>query len=293
MQMTNRLGLPAPIAEALSRSDEDYDGHSSDITVTGLINPPRINALRKRHRADIVEDVSEQLWRLLGTATHYMIDKSSGAAVLAEERLSVSVNGWTVSGKIDLLCQYVNDYKVTSVWAFLLGDKPEWEAQLNAYDLLLRTHGHDAPDGLRIIAILRDWKKSDYLRDPSRYPAAPIMIKEVPRWSPEEQVQWMTDRVKLHQAAAEQPDAALPMCQPEERWQSETTYAVMKEGNKRATKVCATEGEAETFIMQQAKPGQFDLVERPGACRRCAEYCDVAKFCDFGRQVLAEAEALV
>lgn len=291
MKFTNRFGYPESIADALRRSDEDYDPGHADISVTGLISPPMIVQLRKRHADELEEDVSQQLWRLLGTSCHYVIEKSTAAAeTLFEERLYLKVAGWIVSGKLDLICRdgWVNDYKVTSVYSFLLGHKPEWEQQLNAYDALARANGHEAPAGLRIIGILRDWTQSEKLRNPSQYPDAPLRIKEIPRWEPEEQIQWIASRVELHQRYNALPIQDVPVCTEEERWQDPPKYAVMKSGNQRATRVFDTEAAAEEFIEQQSKPEAFEVSYRPSVPRRCVGYCDVARFCPYGKIAIEE-----
>lgn len=293
MNMTNKLGLPRAIAEAMERSNENYDGHGRDgFSVSQLIGPPIITQLRKRHAAEIVEDVSEQAWRMLGTSVHYMIEKSSEAtSVLFEQRLSIDAGGTMVHGKPDSICNdgYLNDYKVTSVWGLLLGDKPEWEAQLNMYDLLARMNNHQAPSGLRIIAILRDWKHSERLRDPGQYPASPIMVKPIKRWPADKQIAYLFERLELHkQAAAAESVDAIPVCSPEERWQDPAKFAVMKGQNKRASRVLDSEEAAYEWIVEQDASNAYRVEERPSVPTRCLRYCDVREFCPFGRELTPE-----
>jgi hypothetical protein len=88
-----------------------------DISVTGLILPPRIRQLEIRHSDEIVEDVSEGIWRLIGSVGHKILERADTTNHLAEERLTARVAGWTVSGKADLLGpdMVLDDYKFRSV----------------------------------------------------------------------------------------------------------------------------------------------------------------------------------
>ena len=60
--ITNKYGLPSSLYNALA--NDPYVG-GGDISITRLIAPPRIVALRKRHEAEIVEDASDRIWSLL------------------------------------------------------------------------------------------------------------------------------------------------------------------------------------------------------------------------------------
>jgi len=65
---TNIANLPAPLVAAITYSD--YDGESYDITASGLVTPPRIRQLMKRHSKEITEDVSDRIWALIGSVGH-------------------------------------------------------------------------------------------------------------------------------------------------------------------------------------------------------------------------------
>jgi hypothetical protein len=76
------------------------------------------------------------------------------------------------------------------------------------------------------------------------------------------------------------------VCSREERWQRDTTFAVYRGQNKRATKVCGSDDEAARYIARQ-KTGQWRVERRAGEAVRCQDYCEVAPFCRFGKRVLA------
>ena len=101
---------------------------------------------------------------------------------------------------------------------------------------------------------------------------------------------FVIDCIKSHSNA--QMDAemgeSLPECTPDQMWEKPTTYAVMKEGNKRATSVHATEEEAQEAL--KMVKGKASIVIRPGERTRCETFCSVNRFCSQYQQYLKEKE---
>ena len=97
-----------------------------------------------------------------------------------------------------------------------------------------------------------------------------MQVIDVPVWTMEETERYAAERVGLHKQA-EQGDEI--ECTEEERWYSGTTYALMKDGGKRAKKVASTVAELGDI------PDGHYVEERPGVSRRCEGYCEVAPFC--------------
>lgn len=275
MKITNEYNLPQPIVRAVT--NDPYTRGGAHISVTGLISPPRKRILEARHDEKISVDASERIWSLLGQSVHHILERSGGDGVLTEERLSIDVNGWRVSGQADLLeaDMTLSDYKVTSVYSFLLGDKPEWEAQLNMYAHLYRRNGFE-PKRLQIVAILRDWTSSKAAE--ADYPKAPCLCVEVPMWPDEKAAAFIAERVGIHQAADARADHDLPACTSAEMWERPTTYAVKKVGGKRAINggVCTTMDEARR--VQGQNPGT-EVEVRAGERVRCERFCNAAPFC--------------
>jgi len=282
MTYTNKHGLPQPIYEALTRDPYRRVG---DISVTQLIKPPLMVQIEKRHAGDIVEDASDRVWSLLGQSVHAIIERQDHTDRLSEERLVAEVFGWTISGKPDLLepDDTLTDYKVTSVWAFLSGVKPEWAAQLNMYRWLYMQHGF-TPKALQIVAILRDWIMRKAETDRS-YPDCQVHVVPVEVWTLERIGDFIRERVHLHQAADNVPVDGIPVCTPAERWEKPTVWAVKKRGNKRALPggLCGSRDAAEAVASLKGFP--CDIEERPGECTRCLRYCSAAPFCPYGRRV--------
>ncbi len=284
MILTNVHGLPAPFVQAAT-----YDSYHKvgDISITGLIKPPRVRILEKRHDAEITEDVSERVWLLLGSAVHAVLERIDSDNHLLEERLTAEVDGWTISGKPDLLDPggILTDWKVTSVFSFLLGDKPEWTQQLNLYKWLYSQSNFEVSK-LQIIAILRDWSKNRAKREED-YPQTAIHTVEIPMLDIAAIDQTVRFLVHLHKTSEDLPDDQLPECTPAERWERPTTYAVKKEANIKAFRVFEDEAQAKALLEEKGKG--WIVETRPGASIRCQDYCLAAPFCNFYQATLKKA----
>lgn len=270
MKLTNLFNLPQPIYDAVA--NDPYTKGDSDYSITGLMKPPRMVALEKAHWNEIEEDASDRIFSLLGQAVHTILERSERIAI-AEKRLYASIDGVRISGQTDrivVLDRLVQDYKVTSVWKILKGEYEDWAAQQNAYRWLLKENGYDI-EALQIVAILRDWSKRK-ARTEDKYPVAQIAVVELPVWPLERTREMLRLQIAQHEAAK----VNLPLCTPEEKWQDPGTWAVMKPGAKRATKLCSTLEEAERY----ACGGSFEITRRISDPRRCFDYCRVAKFCE-------------
>lgn len=285
-KITNKAGLPAALVEAVT--NDPYHAGGADITASQLGNPPQLVALAKAHADDIVEDASDRIWSLLGQSVHVILERASTRGELAEDRLSCEVEGWTVSGQcdnLDLRSGVLTDYKVTSVWSVVFGDRVhEWEAQADTYAYLLRKHGHTV-NALQVVAILRDWQRSKADRDD--YPS--LMVQRVPLtlWTQDEALDWITKRVRLHQQAQHSlaHDMPLPACTPEEQWAKPTTFAVKKKKRVSAVRVLPSRDDAWAYCRDKGlaenggdslKAG-YSIVERPGEQVRCnGGYCAAA-----------------
>lgn len=276
MRITNRLGLPDPIVQAVA--NDGYSGPRSTrenvISVSSLEKPPRQRRLEKLHADELEEDASARIYSLLGQSIHTILERANVDGI-AEARLTMEVEGWTVSGQFDhftLNGGILSDYKLTSVWSIKDGGRREWAGQTNTYAHLLRKAGYTV-NVVRVVAIGRDWRKNEALRYASSgYPADQVSIVELPLWTPEQCDAYLRERVRAHQAARE----ALPICTPEDRWQRPPTWAVVKDGNKRATKLCASENEAKAVIGEAPK---MHIEFRPGLAVRCSQYCSVLAQC--------------
>lgn len=282
MNITNNTNLPEPIYQALTRNS--YSRGDSNRSVTQLIDSPRVRILRKEHADEITEDASEMVWAVLGTAVHKMFEEQDADGHTAEERLFVDVDGWTISGAIDLQVSsddntvILYDYKCTSTWSVIFG-KDEWHTQLNLYAHLVEMSKPYTVSGLRIVVVLRDWMETKANTDKS-YPQSPIQVIDIPLWDYEKRDAYLRERVKLHSDAEFErlTGGDIPPCLPAERWAKPSTYACKKPKNKRAVRVFDSMEEAEKYCADNAG---LAVEVRQGEFTRCVRnFCRVAEWCD-------------
>ncbi len=218
---------------------------------------------------ELEDDISNRLWLLLGKAVHYVLEKGAPEEARAEEKLTYEIDGFTLVGITDLLHNTeLSDYKITSVYSFLLGDKPEWENQLNCNAFLYRMAGFQV-DSLKIYAILRDWQasKADVLN--LDYPIIPFKEVSISLWPVEGQERYIRSRIEAHKIEN-------PQCSNEERWLRGEKWAVYKKGAKTAFRLFDTEKEAKGLAKTD---NVFEIQHREGIFNRCEKYCLVSKFC--------------
>lgn len=291
MHYTNKNSLPSGIYEALVK--DTYDGvkdEQDSISISALINPPLQRQLYIKHNAEIVEDASDRLWSVFGSAVHAVLDNVSDEGRLKEHRLTQVVDGIKVNGQPDLFDiknGVLEDYKVTSVWSLVFSGesgKVEWERQLNCYAWLLRKYSYTV-NKMQIIAILRDWNKSNAQKDED-YPRSPIQIIQIKDWGFATQERYIMERVSAHKSAQEVPIEQVPICGDTDRWFKPGKFAIQEEGKAKATKLTDTKEEAEKFVsgMTEKARKNVTITERKGIDTKCANYCSVARFCSYGKQ---------
>lgn len=228
MHVTNKTGLPAGLVRAIT--NDPYSSGGADITASTLADPPLLQALKRKHWDYLEEDAAERIWALLGQAAHVIAERGATKTpgVESETRLSMDVLGWKLSGAFDHFdpqSGVLSDYKVTSVWTIVYGDRiPDWEKQLNTLAHLIDLDADDdtpAVQGLEVIAILRDWAQRDVGRV-KNYPESPAITVSLRLWSFAEQRAYIEERVRLHQEAralaAQDEEHAIDPCTDDERW---------------------------------------------------------------------------
>ena len=277
MKVTNKYGVPAPLVTLATR--EYYSKGAAQYSVTELLSSPRIRRLREQNDSEMESDVSDMLWSMLGSALHVVMERGQTPGYITEERLFKEVDGVKISGAIDIQQEVgggivIIDYKFTSAWA-VMNAKIEWEQQLNLYKWLVETVKGKPVKGLRICALIRDFNRRDYREG---YPAAPIHMVDIPMWSTHEADKFVKSRLESHRESKVDQDLgdALTECTPEERWMSETMYAVKREGRKTAIRVFKSMEEA----TQLAEKEKGYVETRLGEPKRCTgNYCGVNQWC--------------
>jgi hypothetical protein len=289
MKITNNHNLPDAFLNFAR--DDKYSRGKADISVTTLIDGPRIRLMKDLHDEEIETDVVDMIWALFGTAVHHVLESADDPAnVQVEERLYAEIANWTLSGALDHQevlpdgTVQITDYKVTSAWSVILG-KVEWERQQNCYAWLVENslagaNRQKKVSKLRICAILRDWQRRRAQFD-KEYPQSPIVIVELPLWSEKEREDYIYDRIDVHQSAQMDYDLydKVPLCSDGDQWAKPNQWAVKEKGKKRALKLWDSEEDANEHVASSDK--KLEIEFRKGDKTRCeGNYCNVAEFCE-------------
>jgi hypothetical protein len=281
MKLTNKFNIPQTFVNVLRRPT--YTKGGANLSVTQLINSPKIVSLTAKHQGELEEDVADMVWSIFGSAVHSILEHGKDDNHIVEQRLHAQVNGWNISGAVDLQIDseagtQIRDYKTTSAWA-VMNEKAEWEQQLNIYAWLVEIVRNVKVIDLGIVAIIRDWSRRDALTRDS-YPEAPIKELPIKLWTMDERMAFISERIELHSACdfALETGDDLPPCTPSEMWEKPAVYAVRKKGGVRAKSLHSTQEEADDALAALGKDYELDL--RPGERTRCANFCPVNQWCD-------------
>jgi hypothetical protein len=294
MKLTNNFGMPETILNVIARPQ--YSKGKANMSVTELLNSPRIVQLKRKHWDELTEDASDMVWSIFGTAIHNILEHGKGDNHVVEERIHIELDGMRISGAIDLQELtpegiILSDYKTTSAWA-VMNEKQDWHNQLNSYAFLVEVAKKIPVCKLQIVAIVRDWSRRDAATREG-YPKAPIVVIDIPLWPLEQRLAYVRDRISLHGDALfeMETDGDMPDCTPDEMWEKPTTYALKKEGNVRAKSVHETSEAAEKALAdatEKAKKGEKFLIEvREGDRTRCSSFCQVAGMCSQYKKYLS------
>ena len=277
MKITNKQGLPAPLVALLAR--DFYTKGASQYSVTELMSPPKIRRMREQYDEEMEVDATKLIASQLGTFMHARLEKKSVDGYTNEERIFHSIDGITISGAVDLQEHTDNwiviiDYKFVKAWS-VMKSKDDWVTQLNIYKWLVETVKKQKVCGLKICAIIKDYTAHSTQEN---YPEAEAVMIDIPMWDSVTTETYVRKRLEMHRAAkqAQEFGEDLEPCTDEDRWMSETIYAVKREGRKTAIRVFKTIEEANEL----AEKEKGYVEERKGEPRRCiGDFCGVSKWC--------------
>ena len=281
MKITNNQNLPAPLVALLSRNY--YSKGDSQYSVTELMSPPKIRRLREQYDAEMEIDVTKLIASQLGTFMHGKLEAKEVEGYTNEERIFTEIDGVVISGAIDLQQQFeggvvIIDYKFVKAWSVmqaLARNKDDWDIQLNIYKWLVETVKRVPVKGLQICAVIKDYTPH---ANQENYPEAEAVMIDVPMWDSVTAEAFVRKRLEMHRNAKMNHDFGeeLQPCTDEERWMSETVFAVKREGRKSAIRLFQTLEEA-TELAEKEK-GYVE--ERKGEYKRCTgDFCGVSKWC--------------
>ena len=285
MKLTNKFSIPQTFVNVLDRPT--YSKGKANLSVTQLINSPKIVALTKKFDDELEQDVADMVWSIFGSAVHQILEHGKDDNHLVEERLHANLDGWKVSGAIDLQIVHpdgidIRDYKTVSAWA-VMNEKIEWEHQLNIYAWLVESIKKVPVKSLGIVAIVRDWSRREAAGTNLYYPKAPVREIPIKLWPMEDREAFVRSRIQAHSDCEFQlnTDGKLPDCTPQEMWEKPTRYAIIKTGNIRAKSVHDNLQDAQWAIQDIKKENRRDyqIEVRPGSRTRCESFCPVSNYC--------------
>ena len=295
MIITNKHKLPKQfVSFAEKQLNETLHLDDKTYRVTSLLKGYKEAILLNRYRNDIVIDVSNLGWMLFGTAVHSVLRKNNeDEREIKEFRVAKSFNiaGEEISliGHVDLYNEITNtltDHKTCSVWKYIYRTYEEWSEQLATYGMLLKDIGILVEEG-RCIAVFRDFninkaKQSLNYPQQSMLEISFVFNDEIFEQQEEIIIKKLT-KIREYEKLA---DDDIPECTPEERW-NYPTYAIIKKGNKTATRVFDKKIEAEMYYETMKKNTEYEIVKRDGKNKKC-EYCFPKHFCNFYKNNVEE-----
>jgi len=283
--ITNKLRLPQQLVNMAKR---DYKFEPNEYRVTQLLKGIRETILERRHYHEIEQDVSDMIWLLFGTAVHSIIEHHKEADhEFKEERIKIRIGNYILSGKFDLYnaeTKTITDYKTCSIWKVVNGDYEDWRRQLLIYAYMLQSIGFPV-EKAEIIALMKDHSKSqakikaDYPKQPVQKITFTFTEKDFA-----EIESWLHQRFEEIAKAEKLPDDELPLCTPEERFNSGDKFAVMRKGRKTALRVLDSYEKAEEWM--EYNGGDYIEV-RKGEDKKCQDYCSACEFCNYYKEVVA------
>lgn len=347
MKYIERPDLPNVIIDAIkdpyyARELGEYLGRVKTkangrfISSTTLPTPPRSRILRERYDDRIIIDpVDGNFWKLLGNTVHNILEHHSRPNDIVEHRIGIDmpvrIGKRTVTAHVhckpDILVwqEYsggksiyqMHDYKLTSVYAVMRGEKFEHHAQLNVNRYLaLRAYPNIEIPVIGNLFLFRDYKPSMY-KEGGDYPKSHAVFVEVPIWSDEKVEEYISERATMHFGSESLSDERLPLCSESERWVDPTFYKVFKkdkDGRPQFRSKFRSESMVEVTewmnrdenAFERAKdpatkkvipdkadlsrPIDYEVKEVLGKSGRCA-YCEAARFCNQRQAELARIAA--
>jgi len=314
--ITNSGNIALPMAVWLAADDYDLVPKVKTISATTLLKPIKSLVLSQAIAEQDLEidiDVEDLIASRVGTAVHSAVQNAwenhlesaliqlglpkkarelvrlnpelpldpNNHNVFIELRSTRELNGWTISGKFDLVENgQVEDVKTTSVWNWMLGSNDaKYALQGSIYRWLnpkLITE-----DTMKVHFIFTDWKAAEYTRKKKDgYPPRKIMTRTLPLKSLAEIESFISSQIRKLEIYLGKPESVIPPCTPEELWQKPTKWAYYANyenmGKTRATKVFDSSHDALQRQMLDNPPGAVE--KRPGEVKFCP-YCPAYPIC--------------
>lgn len=312
MKVINDLNMPEHAFKAICLRQGRTERPKLDfIGVSTLLGAPLPRFLYARYFDQIEVLASETMNAIQGQLGHLLFDKIE-TETQTELHLKTDFEGtllYGIADYYDAKLKTLGDVKfrqVNSVTAGNISKDDYLEKQLNVYHWMARRMGFDV-EHLQGDIYINGWVRYKAIGE-SNYPKAPYQKIILPIWKEAFATDFIRERIAVHNTEGirllreigsantvsdEDTDrldyamSCIPVCTDKERFTQPTKYAVMKEGQKKAVKLCATMAEARVYISGQSETmqGKLSVAERKGGHMKCLFYCDVKQFCPHVKKV--------
>lgn len=278
MRITNKMNLPAAFVNAVNvrRHNEPHC-----FSATTLNKGAKEIILTDRHFDEIEIDAADQVWAVLGTAVHSIMEAQKDEN-FHEEKFKVAVGDSFVTGQVDsydMEHATIFDWKTASVWKIQFADFSDWRAQGMTYAWLLKKSGLDVKKCV-FVAMLKDHSKIKAKTDAS-YPQLPVYRYEfdVTEEALAETEKRIIAKVAEIENAYKLGDDDIEPCSADERWADNEKWAVMKNGRKTAIKLFDNSADADAMAGEMGNA--YYVEHRPAISRKCGDYCACKEWCSF------------
>lgn len=85
MKLTNKFSIPQTFINVLDRPT--YSKGKAHLSVTQLLNSPKIVALTKKFEDEIEQDASDMVWSIFGSAVHNILEHGKDENHIVEQRI--------------------------------------------------------------------------------------------------------------------------------------------------------------------------------------------------------------
>ena len=90
MILTNKFNIPQTFVNVIKRPT--YSKGRANLSVTQLINSPKIVALTQTFQDELEEDVADMVWSIFGSAVHTVLEHGKDDNHIVEARLHANRN---------------------------------------------------------------------------------------------------------------------------------------------------------------------------------------------------------
>jgi len=313
--LTNKYGISDAIVKACM-----VDNHRTmgDISVTQLLDAPQIRMLKRQH--DVVEDVVDKIWALMGTAVHSVIELGEVTNVEARKILQAAEVLMKHDKKkaaefmYDFVKETYPDYTDKNVLTEVtLAYTIEGMTFSGTFDRFTVSEGLlDDYKNTSVYAYMNPESRKKWIGQANTYAfllrehgytvnASQITAifrdfsngKTFQKGYPKKPIETFPIKLESHQFMKEyltkrirlhkhaELDGIIPDCNTKDMWATADTFAATSPGRKKAIKVFENRDMAEAYIVGEGSVyGGIYLEKRIGEAKRCDSYCPVKHVCE-------------